>query len=149
MRTARKFFGGKGLAVAAVVAGAVLACIAPVMAEVSADSPSAPVVRLESPAKLKAWGAAIEVQVGYTCPVNEKGTAAVNVYVSQAVLGGGIAGGYAQKELPCTGRYEIAAVNLQPWEGKAFQPGVAYGQLALALWPGGMVYDDREFHIVL
>ncbi|MFS8101277.1 hypothetical protein LFM09_29545 [Lentzea alba] len=143
----RKFFRGKALAIMAVVGGAVLASIAPVMAEVSADSPSAPAVRLESPGKLLASGAAVNVPITYTCPVNDRGSATVNVYVTQNVLGG-IAFGYKQKVLPCTGRPEKAAVAVLAYEGKAFRPGTAYGRLVLATWDG-QPEDEREFKIGL
>jgi hypothetical protein len=50
----KKYFGGKALAVAAVAGGAIIASVAPVMAEVSAESPSVALIRVENPAKIKA-----------------------------------------------------------------------------------------------
>ena len=80
----RKFSGGKALAVAAVVGGAVLASVAPVMADVAAQSPSTAAVRVESPAKIKALGAVAEVKVTYACQSGAQ--AYLNLNVTQSVL---------------------------------------------------------------
>jgi hypothetical protein len=139
----RRFFEGKVLAVAAVVGGAVLASVAPVMAEVSADSPSDLAVRIESPAKWLALGAAINVPVSYACPVGTD--AGLTLTVNQAVAGGLATGLGRKHDVPCTGRTETAIVNVLARD-HAFRWGTAYGEVSLNKLVGG-VTDRREFRI--
>jgi hypothetical protein len=127
-----KFSGGKTLAVAAVAGGALAASIAPVMAEVSAQSPSTNLVRVESPAKLKAWGAAVDVQVTYVCS-QSSGPAYVSVSLSQNVLGR-IASGYASKSVTCTGGFETTTLSLQA-QNLAFWPLDAHAKADLSSYP--------------
>ncbi|SEQ12118.1 hypothetical protein SAMN05216188_102133 [Lentzea xinjiangensis] len=141
----KKFTGGKALAVVAVAGGAVLASIAPVMADVSAQSPSAGAIRVESPAKWKAWGAAIEVQLTYACPAGHQGH--LNVTVNQAVLGG-VAVGNTYKEITCTGGFETTAVNVTANE-RAFRWGSAFAKSELRTYQNGnAARDEREIQIV-
>ncbi|MDT7790012.1 MAG: hypothetical protein QOF58_8431 [Pseudonocardiales bacterium] len=128
----KKLSGGKTLAVVAVAGGAILASIAPVMADVSAQSPSLSAVRIEGPAKLKAWGAAAEVQVTYACPASSSYT---NVYVrlTQNVLGR-IAAGGASKTVTCSGGFETTTVTVTA-ENVAFWPVDAFAKADLNSYP--------------
>ncbi|MFS8101278.1 hypothetical protein LFM09_29550 [Lentzea alba] len=140
----RKFFGGKALAVAAVVSGAVLASVAPVMAEDGADSPANLAVRLEPTAKWRAWGAAIDVEVTYACPAGS--TTSVFVMVSQAVLGEVAVGRESKPGQPCTGGFETTTVTVQAG-GQAFRWGDAYG--TASIYPQqGYLATDSELRIV-
>ena len=100
---------GKTAAIVAVAGGAVLASIAPVMADVSAQSPSAGAIRVES-AKLKAWGAAVEVQVTYACPAGHNGY--FNVSLNQAKIGGVASGSTYKESLNCTNGFETTTVTV-------------------------------------
>jgi hypothetical protein len=128
----KKLSGGKALAVAAVAGGAVLASVAPVMAEVSAQSPSVSAVRVDAPGKLKAWGAAVEVPVTYACP---QGSSQPYVYVnlSQNVLGR-IASGSGSKQVTCTGGFETTKVTVTA-QNLAFWPVDAFAQANLNAYP--------------
>jgi hypothetical protein len=139
----KKFSGGKTLAVAAVVGGAVLASVAPVMAEVSAQSPSVSAVRVETPGKLKAWGAAVEVQVTYACP---QGSSSTYLYVrlSQNVLGR-IASGGASKNVTCTGGFETTSVTVAA-ENLAFWPVDAFAKADLNSYPNTAA-DERVIRL--
>jgi hypothetical protein len=64
----RRRFNPKVMAVAAVAAGALVAVVMPVGADVSASSPPLGLVRVESPATLQARGAAITVDVTFVGP---------------------------------------------------------------------------------
>lgn len=139
----KKLSGGKTLAVAAVVGGAVLASVAPVMAEVSAQSPSTNLVRVESPAKLKAWGAAVDVQVTYVCP-QFSGPAYVSVSLSQNVLGR-IASGGASKQVTCTGGFETTTLSIQA-QNLAFWPVDAHAKADLNSYPESAT-DAREIKL--
>ena len=142
----KKFFGGKTLAVVAVAGGAVLASIAPVMAEVSAQSPSAGLVRVES-AKLKALGAAAEVKVTYTCPVGTQSTY-LSLTLTQNV-GIGVASGNAYKDnLPCTGGFETTTLNVSA-NDRAFLWGKAFAKAELRGYPNVNSRDEREIWINL
>lgn len=119
---------GRTAAVVAVAGGAVLASIAPVMAEVSAQSPSAGAIRVES-AKLKALGAAVEVKVTYACPAGHTGY--FNVALNQAKFLG-VATGSAYKDyLDCTGGFETTTItvtaNDRPFD--AIAPAFAKSEL--------------------
>ncbi|WP_086663094.1 hypothetical protein [Lentzea kentuckyensis] len=100
---------GKTAAVVAVAGGAVLASIAPVMAEVSAQSPSAGAIRVDS-AKLKALGAAVEVQVTYACPAGHIGY--FNVTLNQAKFLGVAVGSAYKDNLNCNGGFETTTVTV-------------------------------------
>ena len=144
----KKLSGGKTLAVVAVAGGAVLASIAPVMAEVSAQSPSAGAIRAESPAKLKAWGAAIEVQMTYACPAGHQGY--FNVTVSQAKIGGVAVGSAYKDNLNCTGGFETTTVtvtaNDRPFD--AIAPAFAKSELR-TYQNSNAARDEREIRINL
>ncbi|MFS8101279.1 hypothetical protein LFM09_29555 [Lentzea alba] len=127
----KKLSGGKGLAIVAVAGGAILASVAPVMADVAAQSPSQALVRVESPAKIKALGAAVEVNVTYSCPAGAAGYLYLNV--SQTVFGG-VATGSASKNVACTGGFEIVAVSVQA-TNRAFRLGTAFAKGDLNSYP--------------
>lgn len=136
----KKFSGGKAIAVAAVAGGAILASIAPVMADVAAQSPSTAVVRVESPAKLKAWGAVAEVKVTYACQPGTQNY--LNVSLTQSVFGS-IAQGSAYKEnLNCTGGFETITMNVTASD-KAFGPWDAFAKAELRGFPNGNARDER------
>ncbi len=142
----RKFSGGKALAVAAVVGGAVLASVAPVMADVAAQSPSTAAVRVESPAKIKALGAVAEVKVTYACQSGAQ--AYLNLNVTQSVFGN-IAQGNAYKEnLSCTGGFETITLNVTA-NDKAFVWGKAFAKAELRAYPNSLVRDEREITLNL
>ena len=136
----KKLSGGKSLAVAAVAGGAILASVAPVMAEVSAQSPSVSAVRVETPAKLKAWGAAVEVQVTYACPQSSSTSTYLYVRVSQNVLGR-IASGGASKNVTCTGGFETTSLTVVA-ENLAFWPVDAFAKADLNSYPNTAT-DER------
>ncbi|MEU0882978.1 hypothetical protein ABZ345_30595 [Lentzea sp. NPDC005914] len=142
----KKFSGGKTLAIAAVAGGAILASVAPVMADVSAQSPSAGLIRVESPAKLKAWGAAIEVKVTYTCPVGTQSS--LNLVVNQAKLGGVAIGGAYQSNLNCNGAFETVTLNVQA-NDRAFGLGKAFAKAEIQGYPNVGAKDEREISIGL
>ena len=135
----KKFSGGKTLAVVAVAGGAILASIAPVMADVSAQSPSTSAVRVEDPAKIKAWGAAIEVQVTYACPQGSS-SGYLYVNVSQNVFGR-IASGNGSKSVTCSGGFVTTTVSV-PSQNLAFWPGSAYAKADLNSYPNS-ASDER------
>ncbi|WP_157985104.1 hypothetical protein [Lentzea terrae] len=138
-----KFSGGKTLAVVAVAGGAIAASIAPVMADVSAQSPSTSLVRVESPAKLKAWGAAVDVQVTYVCP--RYSSAYLNVSLSQNVLGR-IASGGASQQLTCTGGFETTTLYIQA-QNLAFWPIETSAKAELNAYPNSPATDAREIKL--
>jgi hypothetical protein len=142
-----KLSGGKTLAVVAVAGGAILASIAPVMAEVSAQSPSAGLVRVES-AKWKAFGAAAEVKVTYTCPVGTQSTY-LNVSLTQNV-GIGVASGSAYKDsVPCTGGFETTTLNVTANDRAFLLGGKAFAKAELRGYPNVSSRDEREVWITL
>ena len=132
-------FSGRTLAIAAVAGGAVLASVAPVMADVSAQSPSQSAVRVQSPAKLKAWGAVAEVEVTYACP-QYASSAYLYVYVNQNVWGR-IASGSGSKSVTCTGGFETVKVNVAA-QNLAFWPADAFARADLNAYPGA-TSDER------
>ncbi|MGI5502812.1 hypothetical protein [Lentzea sp. CA-135723] len=140
----KKLSGGRSLAVFAVAGGAVLASVAPVLADVSAQSPSQSLVRVEAPVNLRAQGAAIEVDVTYACPV----TSPAYLYVSatQAVGGGNVATGGASKGVTCTGGFETVTVTV-PASNKAFRKNnKAYVKADLQAYPNNAV-DERYVNV--
>ncbi|MET9631281.1 hypothetical protein ABZX92_27845 [Lentzea sp. NPDC006480] len=139
-------FSGKTLAIAAVAGGAILASVAPVMADVSAQSPSAGLVRVESPAKLKAWGAAIAVQVTYTCPAGSQ--ASLQLIVNQAKFGGVAVGSAYENSLNCTGGFETLTLNVQA-NDRPFGLGEAFAKASINGWPNVSAKDERTIRIGL
>jgi hypothetical protein len=79
-------------------------------------------VQVESPARLLARGAAIEVPLEVTC--NATGTVDVFVSVSQR-SGSGVAEGFAFESVGCTGSSEQITVLVQATGGKVFKKGTA------------------------
>ncbi|MEU3645408.1 hypothetical protein AB0E59_18650 [Lentzea sp. NPDC034063] len=140
----KKFSGGKALAVVAVVGGAVLASIAPVMAEVSAQSPSLGAVRVEPTAKVKALGAAVEVDVTYSCPVGQS-QSYVYVNVTQSFFIG-VASGSGSKVVTCTGGFETVKVTATANPGWPFGVGIAYAKADLNSYPHS-ASDEKQIWI--
>jgi len=142
----RKFSGGRTLAVVAVAGGALLASIAPVMAEVSAQSPSQGAVRVESPAKWKTWGAVVEVKVTYSCPVGTQ-SPYLSLSLTQSVLGGVASGSGYKENLDCTGGFETVTLNVTANE-RAFQFwSTAFAKADLRGYPNANAKDEREIQI--
>lgn len=141
-----KFSGGKALATAAVVAGAVLASVVPGMADVSTQSPSDAAVTIES-VRLKDSGAAVDVQMTYACPAGAM--AFINVYVTQ-VVGDRLAKGHIFHHDPgCTGGLKTTTATVKAKDvAVPFQQGVAFGQAFLSDMASTFGADDeREVHI--
>ncbi|KJK44658.1 hypothetical protein UK23_28700 [Lentzea aerocolonigenes] len=140
----KKLSGGKSLAVMAVAGGAILASVAPVMAEVSAQSPSLSAVRVESPAKLKAWGAAAELKVTYACPAGSTSTY-LYLNLTQNAFGR-IASGGTSKNVQCTGGFETITLTLTS-QNAPFLPGIkAYAKAELNSYPNSAT-DEREIDV--
>jgi hypothetical protein len=141
----KKFSAGKMTAVVAVAGGAVLASIAPVMADVSAQSPSLGLVRVESPAKLKAWGAAVEVDVTYSCPSSQS-QAYVYLSVTQNRPLIGLASGSGSRTVSCTGGFETIKVNVVA-QTKAFgSVAPAFAKADLQAYPHSAT-DERTISL--
>jgi hypothetical protein len=79
-------------------------------------------VQVESPARLLARGAAIEVPLEVTC--NASGTVDLFVSVSQR-SGSGVAEGFGSESVPCSGSGEQVTVTVQATGGKVFKKGTA------------------------
>lgn len=139
----KKLSAGKTAAVVAVAGGAILASIAPVMADVSAESPSQALVRVESPAKWKAWGAAVEADVTFSCPAGQQGY--VNLSISQAVLGG-VASGGTSSRVTCNGAFQTVKLSVTA-QNRAFRWGTAYAKADLSVWPHTATHEG-EIQIV-
>ncbi|HEX8864345.1 MAG TPA: hypothetical protein VF821_01695 [Lentzea sp.] len=144
----KKLSGGKTLAVAAVAGGALLASVAPVMAEVSAQSPSQGLVRVESPAKWKSLGAVVEVQVTYSCPVGTQ-SAYLNVSLTQAVFGGVAVGGAYKDNLDCTGGFVTETLNVTATDRKFSFLTPAFAKSELRGYPNVGAKDEREIKVGL
>lgn len=79
-------------------------------------------VQVESPARLLARGAAIEVPLEVTC--NATGSVDLFVSVSQR-SGSGVAEGFGFESVPCSGSGEQVTVTVQATGGKVFKKGTA------------------------
>jgi hypothetical protein len=79
-------------------------------------------VQVESPARLLARGAAIEVPLEVTC--NATGSVDLFVSVSQR-SGSGVAEGFGFEQVPCSGSGEQVTVTVQATGGKVFKKGSA------------------------
>jgi hypothetical protein len=79
-------------------------------------------VQVESPARLVARGAAVDVPVEVTC--NATGTAFVFVSVTQKA-GSGVAEGFGSASVGCTGSRQQITVRAQASGGKTFKQGAA------------------------
>ncbi|GGN12688.1 hypothetical protein GCM10011609_61220 [Lentzea pudingi] len=136
----KKLTAGKTAAVVAVAGGAILASIAPVLADVSAQSPSQALVRVESPAKWKALGAAVEVDVTFSCPASPS-QGYVNISISQTVLGG-VASGGTSKSVTCTGAFQTIKLSVTA-QNRAFRWGTAYAKAELSSWPHSATHEGE------
>lgn len=137
-------FGGKALAVVAVAGGALIASVAPVMAEVSAQSPSNMAVQVESPAKTEVLGAVLKVKVTYACPAGASG--GLNLQVTEAVAGGRIASGNEDVSVDCTGDFKTVTVTVVARDN-AFRRGIAYARAILSAPMVGVAKDERQITI--
>jgi hypothetical protein len=79
-------------------------------------------VQVESPARLVARGAAVDVPLEVTC--NATGTAFVFVAVTQKA-GSGVAEGIGSASIGCTGSGQQITVRAQADGGKTFKQGTA------------------------
>ena len=79
-------------------------------------------VQVESPARLVARGAAVDVPLEVTC--NATGTAFVQVSVTQKA-GSGVAQGFGSTEVGCTGSGQQVTVRVLAGGGKTFKQGTA------------------------
>ena len=141
----KKFSAGKTAAVLAVAGGAVLASIAPVMADVSAQSPSQSLVRVEDPGKLKAWGAAVELDVTYSCPVSQS-QAYVYVSLTQNRPLIGLATGTGSKNVTCTGGFSTVKISVTA-QNRGFGWGVpAFAKADLQAYPN-TASDERTISL--
>ena len=80
-------------------------------------------VQVQSPARLVARGAAVDVPVEVTCNARP-GTASVQVSVSQKA-GSGVAQGFGSTSVGCTGSGQQITVRVQASGGKTFKQGTA------------------------
>jgi hypothetical protein len=79
-------------------------------------------VQVQSPARMVARGAAVDVPVEVTC--NATGNAFVQVSVSQKA-GSGVAQGFGSAEVGCAGSGQHILVRVQAFGGKTFKQGTA------------------------
>jgi hypothetical protein len=79
-------------------------------------------VQVESPARLVAGGAAVEVPLEITC--NATGTVFVQVTVTQK-FGSGVAQGFGFTEVACSGAGEQITVLVQASGARVFKKGTA------------------------
>jgi hypothetical protein len=79
-------------------------------------------VQVDSPARILARGAAVEVPLEVTC--NATGTAEVRVTVTQH-SGSGATQGFGSTQVGCTGAGQRVAVVVQVFGAKAFKKGTA------------------------
>jgi hypothetical protein len=79
-------------------------------------------VQVESPARLVARGAAVDVPLEITC--NATGSAFVQVNVTQKA-GSGVAQGFGSTEVGCTGSGQQITVRVLASAGKTFKQGTA------------------------
>lgn len=139
-------FNAKALAVAAIVGGALLALVLPGEAQVSADSPSVPAIRIESPATLEARGAALSTQVLVVC--QSGATAFVSISVTERV-GGDIASGNGNSQILCAGG--LQTVDLPVFAvGSPFRKGTAFAvaNVFVTTFPSSQANDQRDIEIV-
>jgi hypothetical protein len=80
-------------------------------------------VQVQSPARLVARGAAVDVPLEITCNARP-GTASVQVSVSQKA-GSGVAQGFGSTSVGCTGSGQQVTVRVQASGGKTFKQGTA------------------------
>jgi hypothetical protein len=79
-------------------------------------------IQVQSPARLLARGAAVDVPLEVTC--NATGTAFVSVSVTQKA-GSGVAQGFGSTQVGCTGSGQQITVRVQASGGKTFKQGPA------------------------
>ncbi|MFD5830331.1 hypothetical protein [Lentzea sp. NPDC060358] len=143
-----KKFSGRTLSVVAVAGGAVLASIAPVMADVSAQSPSLGLVRVETPAKWKSLGAVLETQVTYSCPAGTQ-SPSLQLNLTQSVLGGIASGNAYRDNLNCTGAFETVTVNVTANDRSFSLITPVFAKAELRGYPNVLARDEREIRVSL
>ncbi|NUT91357.1 MAG: hypothetical protein HOY78_04945 [Saccharothrix sp.] len=135
------------IAAAVAVAGAaVVAAVLPGGA-VASESPSAPAIRVESPATLEARGAAVRLSLTLVCPAGQQ----ISPYVSLTQRSGsGVAsGGTSPSPVTCTGSAQaVEAVISASTSGEAFRKGPAFAKASFYTYVAGYVTDEREIEIV-
>ena len=141
----KRSFGGRTLAVVAAAGGALIASVAPAMAQVSTQSPSAMVVQVESPAKTEVRGVVLKVNVTYACPAGT--TVVLSLQVTEAVAGGRIASGSDDIGIDCTGESKTVTMTLTARDN-AFRRGTAYAEASMGAPMIGSARDEREIMIV-
>ena len=110
-------------AVVAIIAGASFALFAPSGPAVAFSSGGLFLdVQVESPARLVARGAAVDVPLEVTC--NAIGSASVSVNVTQK-SGSGVAQGFGFENVGCTGSGQQIVIRVQASGGKTFKQGIA------------------------
>jgi hypothetical protein len=121
MRT--RLRGRLAAAVVAIVLGSVLALFATTGPAVAFFSGGLFLdVQVQSPARLVARGAAVDVTLEVTC--NSPFGADVFVTVTQK-SGSGVAQGFGSESVGCTGSGEQVVIRVQAFGGKAFKQGTA------------------------
>jgi hypothetical protein len=110
-------------AVVAILAGASLALLAPSGPAVAFSSGGLFLdVQVESPARLVARGAAVDVTLEVTC--NAPFGADVFITVTQR-SGSGVAQGFGSESVGCTGSGEQIVIRAHTFGGKTFKQGTA------------------------
>jgi hypothetical protein len=117
-----------GVAATAVAAGGVAAMLSPASPAVAFFSPPLFLdVQVESPARLLARGAAVEVPLEVTCTSEQP--AWVDVFVTQRV-GGKIAQGYGNAQVGCTRQGQDIRITVTAY-GNAFRAGTAFAEATI------------------
>jgi hypothetical protein len=118
-----------GVAAAAVTAGGVAAMLSPASPAVAFFSPPLFLdVQVESPARLVARGAAVEVPLEVTCTSEEP--AFVDVSVTQRV-GNKIARGFGNARVGCTRQGQQIRVTVTAFSSNAFRTGTAFAEATI------------------
>lgn len=99
----------------------------------------------ESPARLLANGAAVDVPIQYTCNAS---SSTIYVSVSQRVANGDLATGFASTQVLCTGAHQRTTITVPASGAKAFAKGNAFvssninGCLSTPTFTCGSEYND-------
>ncbi|MEV0678173.1 hypothetical protein AB0I60_16825 [Actinosynnema sp. NPDC050436] len=145
--TFRAARSAKAAAVLAVAAGAIVASAIPGSADVSTQSPSLGGVRVESPAKLQANGAALLVPVTVVCLPGSY-SSYVNLQVTQRVGNALATGGGSTRVENCTGGIQELSIPVHAQAGgKPFRKGTGFASANLNGPFPGPITDHREIKI--
>jgi hypothetical protein len=111
--------------VVAILAGALLALFATTGPAVAFFSGGLFLdVQVESPARLVARGAAVDVPLEVTCNAISNNPAFVQLTVAQHA-GSGVAQGFGRTDVGCTGSGQQIVIRVQGYGAKAFKQGTA------------------------